>query len=91
MSAPPCSGTIVVIRVESRMPAKPASRFASTKFPILTIRTLTPLSAAPTRLPPVAIVCRPHRVHVSTNCRRSTMPSAHQNSELRYTTYSNGL
>ena len=67
MSAPPWRGTIVVMRVESMIPAKPASTFASTKLPILIIRTLTPLSAAPTRLPPVAIVWSPHRVQVRTN------------------------
>ena len=45
-------------------PAKPASKFASTKLPILIQRTLTPLSAAPMRLPPVATVHRPQRVQV---------------------------
>src|SRR5439155_1395992 len=34
-SGPPWSGTIVVTRVESTIPAKPASTFASTKLPIL--------------------------------------------------------
>ena len=34
-SGPPWSGTIVVMRVESRIPAKPARTFASTKLPIL--------------------------------------------------------
>src|SRR5712691_176971 len=82
-SGPPWSGTIVVMRVESTMPAKPASTFASTKFPILIARTLTPLSAAPRRLPPVAKVHRPRRVQVRIACTTRTSPSAQKNSELR--------
>jgi hypothetical protein len=75
-SGPPCSGTMVVIRVESRRPANPARTLASTKFPILILRTLTPLSAAPMRLPPVANVWRPQRLYVSTSCRKITIPRA---------------
>ena len=82
-SGPPCSGTMVVIRVESRIPAKPASRFASTKFPILIMRTLIPASAAPIRLPPVATVWSPQRLSVSTSWSSSTIPSAQKNSAFR--------
>ena len=56
MSVPPCSGRIDVMRVESRIPAKPPSTLQSTKLPILIQRTLTPLSLAPIGLPPVATV-----------------------------------
>ena len=60
MSVPPWSGRIDVIRVESRIPAKPPSTLQSTKLPILIHRTLTPLSLAPIALPPVATVWTPH-------------------------------
>ena len=47
-----------------------------TKLPILIVRTLTPLSLAPTALPPVAIVCRPQRVLVSRIVITMTTPIA---------------
>ena len=66
------------------IPAKPPSMLQSTKLPILIQRTLTPLSRAPIRLPPVATVWTPHLVRTSTIWRTTTASSAHQNSELNH-------
>ena len=46
------------------------------KLPMRIQLTLTPLSLAPTRLPPTAIVCRPQGVIVSTKCIASMIPKA---------------
>ena len=56
------------------------------KFPILIRRTLTPASAAPIRFPPVATVCSPQRVQLSTNWNARTIPSTQKNSQLRKST-----
>ena len=50
-------------------PTKPPRNPVSMKLPYLIRATLTPASLAPSRLPPVAIVCSPHRVRVSTTWR----------------------
>ena len=64
------------IRTDSRMPASAPSVLQSTKLPILTLRTLTPLSLAPIRLPPVATVWSPQRVLVSRIDITTITPSA---------------
>ena len=46
-------------------PTSAPSTPLSMKFPYLILATLTPASLAPSWLPPVATVCRPHRVRVS--------------------------
>ena len=51
------------------------------KFPYLILATLTPASLAPSWLPPVAIVCRPHRVRVSTTWKIATRTSAQTSSD----------
>ncbi len=76
ISVPPESGSIEPMRKASRMPAKPPSTLQSTKLPVLIIRTLMPTSAAPTGLPPVAMVWRPQRVFLSTNCSRRASKTA---------------
>ena len=64
------------MRVASRIPASAPRVLQITKLPIFTRRTLTPLSLAPIRLPPVATVWRPHRVRPSQIAITMTTPSA---------------
>ena len=53
-----------------------AERAAETKLPTLILRTFTPLSLAPSRLPPVATVWSPQRVRVSRIVMTAITPSA---------------
>ena len=46
------------------------------KLPYLIRLTLMPASCAPSRLPPTATVCRPHRVRVSTTWKMATRTTA---------------
>ena len=46
------------------------------KLPYLILPTLMPASRAPSWLPPVAMVCNPHRVLVSTTAKIATMTTA---------------
>ena len=48
---------------------------------IVTSRTRTPASAAPSLLEPIATVYSPQRVNVSTTCRITTIASAQISSE----------
>jgi hypothetical protein len=51
------------------------------KLRMMTSRTFTPASAAPSRLPPTATVYRPQRVSVSTICSTMMIASAQISSE----------
>ena len=76
IDVPPWSGWIDVSRTPSRMPASAPSVLQMMKLPILIPRTLTPLSLAPTRLPPVASVRSPQRVRLSRIVITTITPSA---------------
>src|SRR6266705_2852646 len=78
---PPASGSMDVMRNPSSIPAKPPKTLHSMKLPILTLLTLTPVSLAPSRLLPVATVCRPHLVKESTICITITIAIAQMISE----------
>ena len=51
------------------------------KFPYLIRATLMPASRAPSRLPPTATVCSPHRVRVSTMWKMTTSTTAQMNAD----------
>ena len=76
--APPASGSVVVIRTASMIPAKPASVLASMKLRTFVQRTRMPASREPRRFPPTANVCSPQRVRISTSWSTSAMPIAHR-------------
>src|SRR5260370_34118444 len=54
------------------------------KLPYLILATLMPDSLAPSRLPPTAMVCRPHLVRVSTIWKNATRASAQMIADHTY-------
>ncbi len=79
--APATSGWTEDARTASRIPTKPPAVLQRMKLRIITRRTRTPASEAPSLFEPTATVCRPQRVNVSTICPTITITIAQISSE----------
>ena len=79
--APAGSGWTELVRTASSTPTSAAHVLQRMKLRMMTSRTFTPASAAPSRLPPTATVYRPQRVSVSRICSTMMIASAQISSE----------